>query len=199
MTYYKARPSYFSGTLQPLAHWVEISHLIRLPKRMSGLECPTANPGSSSLSLRCKEATGNSLHCTAPLAAPRGVEYLPDLQSVPGSHTRVLARCWKSALNAHRTTLLPFPVTCRAVCAHTHPVITAKSVRQKQAQKGPRSPPSALLPTAGLTASPEMINGEPDTAAWLQRLQCGCGSLLQSEASQREKQVPSSTYICMWI
>ena len=149
------------------------------------------------LSLCCKEATGQFTPLHSSPSCSAGVEYLPDLQSVPGSHTRVLARCWKSALNAHRTTLLPFRVTCRAVCAHTHPVITAKSVRQKQAQKGPRSPPSALLPTGGLTASPEMINGEPDTAAWPSKASVWMRVYYRAkQVREKSKYRLAHTYVC---
>ena len=87
---------------------------------MSGLECPTANPGSSSLSLCCKEATGQftPLHSSTSCSAGRGRSPGPSVCpwiSYPRP-SALLEVCIERAPN--HTPALPCDMP-RRLCTHT--------------------------------------------------------------------------------
>ena len=142
-----------------------------------------------------KEGRRQSSPLHAPLASACGVEYLLDLQTVPKSHSRVLAGCWKSALDAHQTTLLPCPGTCRSICAHTrtNPRHHSQILATETDSEGPEKPAVHPGPAAGFAASAAEYRWRPGAAAWPSE---ASGRMQKStpERSKSEREEPMLSY-----
>ena len=148
-----------------------------------------------------KEGRRQSSPLHAPPAAACGVEYLLDLQPVPKSRSHVLAGCWKSALDAHQTTLLPCPGTCRSICAHTrtNPRHHSQIIATETDSEGPEKPAVHPGPTAGFAASAAEYRRRPRSCSVAFRGVRGDAEVYSREKQVRKRRanaVLSHTYVC---